>query len=175
MSIQPEERVAENAGESTSPTGSFAVAAVVAGVAAYLTYGLLTMDVPDTADFPGPRFFPTVIAVLAYLLVVALVIQGLRQRTQTHPTQPQGQTSPVGTDWVSVAGIVATLLVFTALLRPLGWILAGTLLFYGVAAFLGSRRRLFDLGLALGVSSIVQLIFSAGLGLNLPAGVLGVF
>ncbi|GAB3273868.1 tripartite tricarboxylate transporter TctB family protein [Kineosporia babensis] len=169
MSTQPEERTEPEAAENPPATGSFAIAAVVLGVAVYLTQGLLTMEVPSTADFPGPRFFPTVVAVLAYILVVALIVQGVRNRAL--PAQPT-RTSP-GTDWAAVAGIVATLIVFTLLLRPLGWILAGMLLFYGVAYFLGSRRLVFDLGLALGVSSIVQLVFSAGLGLNLPAGVLG--
>lgn len=173
MSTQPEERTEPEPelAENEPATGSFAVAAVVLGLAVYLTQGLLSMDVPSTADFPGPRFFPTVVAVLAYILVVTLVVQGLRNRTAA--TRTETQPASPGTDWVSVAGIVITLIVFTALLRPLGWILAGTLLFYGVAYCLGSRRTVFDLGLALGVSSVVQLVFSAGLGLNLPAGVLG--
>jgi putative tricarboxylic transport membrane protein len=164
-----EDLAVETAAEPGPRAGSLAVAAVVLGVAVYLTYGLLVMDVPDAADSPGPRFFPVLVAALAYLLAVALVVDAFRHRS--HET-PEPRTA---TDWRAVAGIVATLVVFTLLLRPLGWMLAGTLLFWGVATFLGSRRHVFDAGLALGVASIVQLIFSAGLGLNLPAGVLGVF
>ncbi|WP_298990790.1 tripartite tricarboxylate transporter TctB family protein [uncultured Pseudokineococcus sp.] len=77
------------------------------------------------------------------------------------------------TDWRSVALVAATFAVFIAVLVPLGWLLAGTWLFWGTAQALGSRRRLFDLGVALAVASVVQLAFRAGLGLNLPAGVLG--
>lgn len=77
------------------------------------------------------------------------------------------------TDWRSVVLVAAVFAVFTAVLVPLGWLLAGTWLFWGTAQALGSRRRLFDLGVALAVASVVQLAFRAGLGLNLPAGVLG--
>lgn len=166
---ETDELTVETTGEPGPRAGSLAVAGVVLGVALYLTYGLITMNVPDAADSPGPRFFPVLVAGLAYLLVIALVVDAFRHRTRETP-EPR-----TATDWKAVAGIVATLVVFTLLLRPLGWMLAGTLLFWGVATFLGSRRHVFDAGLALGVASIVQLIFSAGLGLNLPAGILGVF
>lgn len=76
------------------------------------------------------------------------------------------------TDWRSVALVAGTFAVFIAVLVPLGWLVAGTWLFWGTAQSLGSRRRLFDLGVALAVASVVQLAFGAGLGLNLPAGVL---
>ncbi|MFJ9427506.1 tripartite tricarboxylate transporter TctB family protein [Streptomyces sp. NPDC101249] len=76
----------------------------------------------------------------------------------------------------AVTGLVGTIVAFIALLEPLGWLLSGTMLFWGVARSLGSRRPVFDLFLSLAVSSLVQLSFSAGLGLSLPPGVLaGVF
>jgi putative tricarboxylic transport membrane protein len=69
-----------------------------------------------------------------------------------------------------------SLVLFIALLRPAGWILAAALLFWGVSYALGARRPIFDASVALVMSSLIQLIFGAGLGLNLPAGFLeGVF
>jgi putative tricarboxylic transport membrane protein len=62
--------------------------------------------------------------------------------------------------------------VFIALLDPLGWVLAGAILFWGVSVGLGGRRYVFDAAVALLVSSAVQIAFSAGLGLTLPGGVL---
>ncbi|MBA2813643.1 tripartite tricarboxylate transporter TctB family protein [Streptomyces sp. KM273126] len=72
----------------------------------------------------------------------------------------------------AVAGLVGTIVAFIVLLVPLGWLLSGALLFWGVARALGSRRPVFDIFLSIAISSIVQLAFSAGLGLNLPPGVL---
>jgi putative tricarboxylic transport membrane protein len=76
----------------------------------------------------------------------------------------------------AVLGLVGTVAAFIVLLLPLGWILAGAGLFWGVARTLGSRRTVFDIFLAVAISSGIQLAFSAGLGLNLPPGILeGVF
>ncbi|WP_369267121.1 tripartite tricarboxylate transporter TctB family protein, partial [Streptomyces harbinensis] len=76
----------------------------------------------------------------------------------------------------AVLGLVGTVVAFIVLLLPLGWILAGAGLFWGVARTLGSRRTVFDIFLAIAISSGIQLAFSAGLGLNLPPGILeGVF
>lgn len=72
----------------------------------------------------------------------------------------------------AVTGLVGTIVAFIALLVPLGWLLSGALLFWGVARALGSRRPVFDIFLSIAISSTVQLAFSAGLGLNLPPGVL---
>ena len=178
--------------------GSFAMAAVVAGFALYLTHGLLTLDAVEAEEGPGPAFFPTLIMVLAWVVAVGLVIDAIRQRrtaaghgarpSTSGPASPGGTTGAplrapgtaedrtdesAGTDWRSVVLVAATFAIFIAVLEPLGWILAGTWLFWGAAQSLGSRRRLLDLGVALAIASIVQLAFGAGLGLNLPAGVLG--
>ncbi|WP_299036935.1 tripartite tricarboxylate transporter TctB family protein [uncultured Pseudokineococcus sp.] len=180
--------------------GSFAVAAVVAGFALFLTYGLLTLDAVEAEEGPGPAFVPTLIVVLAWFTTVGLVVDAVRQRRAaarrgTHPAgagaAPTGGTTGAPlqvpgttedrtdegarTDWRSALLVAAAFATFIVVLQPLGWILAGTWLFWGVAQALGSRRRLFDLGVALAIASIVQLAFGAGLGLNLPAGVLGAF
>jgi putative tricarboxylic transport membrane protein len=49
---------------------------------------------------------------------------------------------------------------------------AAAVLFWGVAYALGSRRPLFDVSVALVMSSVIQLTFGYLLGLNLPAGFL---
>ncbi|MEJ5945978.1 tripartite tricarboxylate transporter TctB family protein [Pseudokineococcus basanitobsidens] len=90
--------------------------------------------------------------------------RGTAQREPDLPVAP--------TDWRAMVLVAVTFAIFIAVLVPLGWLLAGTWLFWGTAQSLGSRRRLFDVGVALAVAAVVQLAFSAGLGLNLPAGVL---
>ncbi|WP_432536441.1 tripartite tricarboxylate transporter TctB family protein [Kineococcus arenarius] len=161
--------------------GSFAMAAVVTGFALYLTYGLVVMDANEGGDGgPGPRFFPVLVLVLAWVVAVGLALDAVRERRRARPrgAAPEsgagaGDDRPTApTDWRSVALVAGTFAVFTAVLVPLGWLIAGTWLFWGTAQALGSRRRLFDLGVALAVASVVQLAFGAGLGLNLPAGLL---
>jgi len=79
-------------------------------------------------------------------------------------------------DWRALGTVLVSLVLFIVLLRPAGWIIAAALLFWGVSYALGARRPIFDASVALVMSSLIQLIFGAGLGLNLPAGFLeGVF
>lgn len=75
-------------------------------------------------------------------------------------------------DWRALLTVLGSLIAFIVLLRTAGWILAAAVLFWGVAYALGSRRPVFDLSIALVMSSVIQLIFGTLLGLNLPAGFL---
>lgn len=77
-----------------------------------------------------------------------------------------------GTDWKTLGIVFAALAGTALLLEPLGWIITAAALFWVVAYALGSKRYLFDIGVAFLFSSLVQLSFSAGLGLTLPSGIL---
>jgi putative tricarboxylic transport membrane protein len=76
-------------------------------------------------------------------------------------------------DWRTFGLVLGAVVVFAVLLEPVGWILSATLLFWIVAYALGSKRPVFDIGVGLLLSSLVQLAFGAGLGLNLPSGFIG--
>lgn len=143
---------------------------VIAAFSVYLLFGVVTMDAGE-ADFPGPQFFPTILAVVG--LVLAGVIAVGIVRHPEHPENRSGRTWRFHSDFQSLGWTVGGFLVFSVLLPWLGWILAGALLFWCVARGFGSRRPLFDILLALFVSSLVYLAFSVALGLNLPSGILG--
>ncbi|WP_200908317.1 tripartite tricarboxylate transporter TctB family protein [Frigoribacterium sp. RIT-PI-h] len=156
-----------------------------------LVVGTVTMRVPDTATSPGPQVFPAIVAALVLIVAVLLAIDVLRKPEAAtveiaQPAAP-GDVDDLDLDGEPVErrptsnhrallGALGTVVVFIAALTPLGWLLAGAVLFWGIARSLGSRRPVFDIFLALAISSIVQLAFSAGLGLNLPPGILeGIF
>ncbi|MFD5317768.1 tripartite tricarboxylate transporter TctB family protein [Streptomyces sp. NPDC127098] len=155
-------------------------------VGVVLAVGTVTMDVPDNVAWPGPRLFPTVISIACFVFAVLMAVDVLRhpepERVAAHTDEADGadetdaEETRVRSNRPAVLALVGTLVAFIVVLDPLGWLLSGSLLFWGVARALGSRRPLFDVFLSIAVSSIVQLAFSAGLGLNLPPGVLaGVF
>ncbi|WP_134773927.1 tripartite tricarboxylate transporter TctB family protein [Ornithinimicrobium flavum] len=144
---------------------------LLAAASTWILVGNLRMEVPEGADFPGPRFYPGLLAVAGYVLSLLLVRHYLRH--PEHPEQHSERSYAWFTDWVSIAWCVGGFLAFALLLQPLGWILAGALLFWGVARGMGSRRPLLDVSAALLVSSAVYLIFAVGLSLPLPSGVLG--
>ncbi len=150
------------------------LAGLMVAFSLYLLYGIVVMEVPEGADFPGPKFFPTILVVVGLVLAALLVLHYLRSPEPPEaPVDPEGRTWRTHSDWPAVAWCVGGFFLFALLLEVLGWILAAALLFWCVARGVGSRRPLFDLSLALLVSSLIYIAFAQGLGLNLPAGFLG--
>jgi putative tricarboxylic transport membrane protein len=157
------------------------LAGLVAAIGVYLTVGILTMNVPEGAKAPGPQFFPAIIAGAAFVLAVLLAIQALRHPEPPIATTPAtaddaGRQYKTHSDWKSLGIVLAAFLGFCLILEPLGWILSAAAMFWAMAYALGSRKRYFDPALALTFASFIQVAFSAGLGLALPAGILeGIF
>lgn len=143
---------------------------ILAAVSLYLVVGAVLLDAGDT-DFPGPRFVPVILGVVGLLLAVLLALGVLR--TPEPVTETSGRTYRTHSDFVALAWVAGGFLAFALLLPWLGWILAGALLFWCTAHGFGSRRPVFDLLIALFLSSVVYLIFGTGLGLILPSGILG--
>ena len=79
---------------------------------------------------------------------------------------------PLSLLWRSMKPVLFIVL-FTAVLNILGWILSAAFLFWIICYALGSKRPGFDAGVSLLFASAIQLAFNAGLGLNLPSGFLG--
>jgi putative tricarboxylic transport membrane protein len=144
---------------------------IMTAFSTYLLHGILTMEVPEGTDFPGPRFFPGILMVAGYLLAALLLLHYLRSPEPAE--ELSDRTHRTYTDWSAVAWAVGGFLLFALTLEFLGWILAAALLFWCVARGVGSKRHLFDISLALVLSSAIYLTFGVGLGLNLPSGILG--
>lgn len=160
------------------------LAGLIAGIGVFFTVGIITMEVPPGAQAPGPQFFPGLIAAASFVLAVLLAVQAFRHPEPTPDTIPTTPGSKIGqnqpyrahSDWKSLGIVLAAFLAFCFLLEPVGWILSAALLFWAISFAMGSRKRLFDPALALVFSSFIQVAFSAGLGLGLPAGILeGIF
>lgn len=162
---------------------ALAMPAVLAAFATYLVYGIVTMKVPPAAAFPGPQFFPGVIAAGLYVFAVVLAIGAVRALAEipaAAPAVPADAADPadhevrsVGVDWRSFAWVVGSFLVFAFLLGILGWIIAAALLFTGVARGFGHARWVFALFVGVTISSLTYIAFDMGLGLSLPSGILG--
>ena len=83
---------------------------------------------------------------------------------------------PVGfdLDLPPTLAITAGLVLQMVLMRPAGFVLATTVLFVAVAYALGSRRFLLNAAVGVVLCTVTYVAFTRGLGLVLPAGVLGV-
>lgn len=144
--------------------------ALLAAFSLFLLIGAALLPAGDT-DFPGPRFFPVILGGIGMVLAVLLALGVLR--TPEPVTEKSGRSYRTYSDFTALAWVAGGFLAFALLLPWLGWILAGALLFWCAAHGFGSRRPLFDILIALFLSSVVYLIFGSGLGLVLPSGILG--
>ncbi|GAB2742920.1 tripartite tricarboxylate transporter TctB family protein [Salinifilum aidingensis] len=179
MSTAPSPAATTPVTRRAKPRGELVVALLVAAIAATLLVRTASMDVPGTSGYLGPQFFPAVVGVLLLVLSALLVLQHLRapapptEQEHADESAPSEAAGAPGMDWKPFGIVVATLVLHVLLLEPLGWLIAGAGLFAGVSYALGGRHVLRDIGIAFVLSSAAQLGFSAGLGITLPAGVLG--
>ena len=129
------------------------------------------IDVPANANSIGPRFFPTLVGALLCLVgswLVVNVARGGHGDMEAAEDIDLSRTS----DWRTLAVLSAVFLGHVALLNTLGFALAGSLLFFGVGAALGSRRWARDAAVSVVLATAVYLLFGRVLGVGLPAGLL---
>jgi putative tricarboxylic transport membrane protein len=119
----------------------------------------------------GPRPVPIILGVL--LLVVAAVYAIDVARGGSGAPE-EGEDIDLGSkiDWRTVLLLIAAFILNAVLIEPLGWVISGTLLFWGAAFALGSRRYLLTAAIAVALSLITFYGFAIGLGVSLPAGIL---
>ncbi|WP_435112345.1 tripartite tricarboxylate transporter TctB family protein [Nocardiopsis synnemataformans] len=160
--------------------GELVVAAVLFSLSAFCAYNTVTMDVIGDSS-PGPQAFPAIVAMLLCLSGVGVTVRVVtreRRRSASSapapaaPPEPE-QAADTRVDWRTLLLVVLSFVVFLAVLRPVGWILSAAALFWVVSFALGTRNHALNAAVALVFSCAVQIAFSTGLGLNLPAGVIG--
>ena len=114
-------------------------------------------------DRIGPRFFPLVIAtglLVTGLMMLIEVLRGINRRE----VEPVNLKS-FGT---LLLGLVSCIL----LLKPAGFIIAASIQFWLIARAFKSTRTVRDAVIAVILSASVYFIFTRGLGLVLPQGIL---
>lgn len=166
-----DDRVSRSGPNWTRRYSELIVVAGVLALAVFLTVETVRMEVPEGAGTPGPQFFPVVVAGFLYVQAVLLAIDVLRHPAgDTDDSEPAVPAAPKS-DLRTMGLALGALVIFVLILVPVGWLIAATFLFWAICTVLGSRRPVFDLAIAALVAAVIQLAFSAGLGLNLPAGI----
>ena len=138
---------------------------------AFLVVDAARIAVPVNANSIGPRFFPTCVGVLLVGVALWLAVDVLRGGAGEMEAAEDVDVSR-SSDWRTLVLLSAVFLGHALLLEPLGFPVAAALLFFGVAASLGSRRWARDAALAVVLAVAVFLVFARALGVGLPAGVL---
>ena len=130
----------------------------------------LTLDADLAGRGPvGPATVPLAVGCGLVVVAVLLSVDVLRGgRGEAEAGEDVDLTEPA--DWRTVLLLAGVFLGFAVLIGPVGFPVAGALLFWGAAYALGSRHWLRDPLIALGLSVVTYLIFARGLGIGLPAG-----
>jgi len=117
----------------------------------------------------GPRAFPYMIGAGLVILGGILSWQAVSGGWRNVPMD-EAHDEP---DWPAFAILSAAVLLHMASIAWAGFVLASTFLFTLVARGFGSRKLVRDIVVGLILSGIAFFVFTRGLGLNLPDGLLG--
>lgn len=118
----------------------------------------------------GTTFFPLLVVIGLLLFSTILLL-----RATIWPDRDlaeQAATEEAATHWLTVGLTALVLILYAFALRPLGYVIATTLFFPGVARILGSKRPVRDFVVAVVLSLIIYISFTRFLGVRLPAGLL---
>jgi putative tricarboxylic transport membrane protein len=164
---------------SDSPTGTREVKdraqyGMCAGLA--LLGGLLLFDASrighatTTNDPVGPRAVPIVLGVALIVVAAFYALDVSRGGHGEEEGEDVDLRHPA--DWKTLGMLVVAFLLNALLIEPLGWVISGTILFWGSAFALGNRHHFRGLAIAIVLSLATFYAFAIGLGVNLPAGIL---
>jgi putative tricarboxylic transport membrane protein len=113
----------------------------------------------------GPKLFPWLVAAGLLLVGVALLYEA-RAGAIAHPVGFDLDLPPA-------LAVTAGLVLQMVLMEPAGFVIASAVLFVAVAYAFGSRRLALNAAVGLILCAATYVAFTRGLGLVLPAGVLG--
>ncbi|MGO4690664.1 tripartite tricarboxylate transporter TctB family protein [Glaciibacter sp. 2TAF33] len=148
------------------------VAALLGAIA--IVVAIDTANIRHTAvnaGVMGPQVVPTLIAIGLGICAIALAVDVLRGG---HADPEEGEDIDLsgGAHWPTLLGLAGIILVGALLLDFLGFVIASSLMFYGSALMLGSRRYVWALVIGVVLAVLTFYGFVLGLGIPLPAGLL---
>ncbi|MBT2231094.1 tripartite tricarboxylate transporter TctB family protein [Nonomuraea sp. NEAU-A123] len=147
------------------------LALIVLALGVFVVIGTLDVSAAASQLGIGPRFFPMLVGgsmIVVGLFYVADVLRGGRG----DPEESEDVDVDAPADWRSVGLVSGIFLAFTAVLNLLGWIIAASLLFFGLSLVLGAEHKLRAAGVGVVLGIATYLLFVKGLGVSLPGGLL---
>lgn len=123
------------------------------------------------SDVIGPKTLPYIVAGILIISSIALAITVMRGNlAEGEEGEDVDLSQP--SDWKTLAPLLVVFVLNILLINWLGWVISGTILFFGAAVALGSRKYVLTLLIALVMAFGSFYGFYLGLGIKLPAGIL---
>jgi putative tricarboxylic transport membrane protein len=123
------------------------------------------------SDPVGPKTVPYIVAGLLVACAVLLAINVIRGgQGEAEGGEDVDLTHPA--DWKTVLPLAGAFILNILLIDWAGWVISGTVLFWGCVLALGSRHYIRDGLISVALSLLTFYGFYLGLGIALPAGLL---
>lgn len=123
------------------------------------------------SDPVGPRTVPFIVAGMLVVCAVLLAINVLRGgKGEAEGGEDVDLDHPA--DWKTILPLAGAFVANILLIDWAGWVISGTVLFWGSVLALGSRRYIRDGLISVALSLLTFYGFYLGLGIALPAGLL---
>jgi putative tricarboxylic transport membrane protein len=148
------------------------LAALLGVLGAVVLWDGLRLNTPYSQSDPvGPRAMPIIVASLLLVCAVLLAVNVIRGgQGEAEGGEDVDLTHP--SDWRTVLPLLGAFLLNVLLIDLVGWVISGTILFWGSVWALGSRKYLRDGLISVALAVLTFYGFYLGLGIKLPAGLL---
>ena len=120
----------------------------------------------------GPRVIPYIVGAALVIAGVWLAYEALTGRAATGSAESEDADPTLPTDWRCISLLALALLAYLFLIERAGFIIASATLFVTAAFAMGSRRLARDVAIGVILATVLYIVFTRGLGLSLPAGIL---
>jgi putative tricarboxylic transport membrane protein len=153
-------------------TSAVVMALAIMALGAFVSYDSMTGLMGPGYAQVGPGVFPVIIGIGLLLAGGGLLAQAIRGQWRVSWTDfaPSARSGPSAGSLRGLMLVAAALTLNVVLFAPLGFIAASAILFACVSTALGSKRLVFDVVIGVGLAAAIYVVFTKGLGLQLPAG-----
>lgn len=148
------------------------VAALLGAAGAVVLLDAARLVTPYSQSDPvGPKTLPVIVGALLLVSAVMLAVNVLRGG---HGEAEAGEDVDLShpADWKTVLPLAGAFIANILLIDWAGWVISGTVLFWGSVWALGSRHYVRDGLISLALALLTFYGFYLGLGIALPAGLL---
>ncbi len=149
-----------------------AAALVVIAMGVVILLESRDIRIPRALTLVGPRDFPRVIGAGLIVLGIWYAIDVVRHDPAAPSADSEDADPTLPTDWRVLGQLAIVLALYAGTMERLGFVIASSILFFGTAVTLGSRRFVRDAAIGIVLSTATYLLFSEWLGIRLPTGVL---
>ncbi len=149
---------------------AFAGSLLILGV--IVVFDTANMLVPPASGTVGPQIFPYLVSGFLILVSIGIIVQVLRGNLGQPEGTEFGETIEK-TDFKTLLLVAGSMATYPLLIERAGFIVATTVVFFGVSFAFGAKNVVKNLIISVIFSAIVYFSFTRGLNVNLPSGILG--